>query len=91
MIGVLITEDNTFIEFYPIFTDHRKFGFRVKLPFHFGCRRSGEYGVAWSGFRMWTMWGNSGYPRNPFYVFYAHWLKHRIKKLCMKINDRCFR
>ncbi len=80
MIGIIVGEDNTYLECYPIFTNF-KLGFRVKLPFHLGCRRSGEYGIAWSRrFSMWSMWGNSGYPSNPFSAFWRWYIVPKYRR-----------
>jgi len=84
MIGFWVGEDETWFEFKPIFANN-EIGFALKMPFHFGCKHIGEYGIAWSRInRIWTMWGNSGYPRNPFYVFWDRIVLHKIVKKIKK-------
>ncbi len=74
MIGVLCGEDNTYLEFRPMFCKYR-FGFQVKLPFKF-CEY-GEYGVSFSGFD--TIWWHWEYTTYLYYPFDA--IKNIFKKL----------
>lgn len=81
MIGVCIGEETIALEFYPRFTDHTKFGFRIRVPYKSSYNYWGEYGVAWSrNFSMWTMWGGSCYPRNPISLFVAYLIKQNKGK-----------
>jgi len=74
MIGFFVGEDDTYFEAFPIFANN-SFGFKIKLPFHFGIRKSGEYGFAFSKLGMWTMWKHTGYPLNPISVIWNKVIK----------------
>lgn len=81
MVGIYVGENNTWIECYPVFAGRTKFGFRIKSPFHLDNKAGKEYGVAFSGFKMWTMWGYSAWPRNPFSVFWYEVILRKLRRV----------